>query len=207
VRSDAACALGDRLRTRELDELSPTARVKLINLLDDREVMVRFEAAVALAEAHDYRATPLLLGAMRSKAVRLDAIRALGTMGDPSAIEPLKTFMRRWLLPWADRLQAAAALCALGENGGADYLASKLASHKRAERAASIHFIGESRHPEARLRLEKLLADTTDPMRDVAVRALGLLADPTSRSALEAARDSADEELRTDIDEALARLG
>jgi HEAT repeat protein len=206
VRADAACALGDRLRTRELEELDATALAKLADLLDDAEVMVRFEAAIALAEAHDPRATPLLVAAVRSRAARLDAIRALGTLGDAAAIEPLNALFRRFLLPWADRLQAAAALCALGDAGGAQYLESKLISRKPAERAAAIHFLAEARHPEARTLLEQLIADAADPMRDTAVRALGLLRDPASRAALERARASADSELRADIDEALRHL-
>jgi HEAT repeat protein len=128
-------------------------------------------------------------------------------MGDPAAVAPLEKFMSRWLLPWADRLQAAAALCALGQPSGADYLGRKLDSRKRAERAAAIHFIGESRHPQARSILEKLVADASEPLRDVAVRALGILADPACRAVLENARASADEELSADIDDALARLG
>jgi HEAT repeat protein len=206
VRADAACALGDRLRTREVDALAPPLQSRLAELLDDAEVVVRFEAAVALAEAHDKRATSLLLGAMRSRSVRLDAIRALGTLGDRRAIEPLCRFMRRWFLPWADKLQAAAALCALGDASGARYLADKLTSRKSAERAAALHFVGESRHPEARAILEAVVADRHDPMRDVAVRALGLLGDPAARPSLELARSTADPELRADIDQALARL-
>jgi len=41
---------------------------------------------------------------------------------------------------------------------------------------------------------------------DVAARALGFLGDPASAPVLEAARTNADEALRSDIDQALARL-
>jgi HEAT repeat protein len=206
VRADAACSLGDRLRSRELDGLDTAVHEQLAALLDDPEVMVRFEAAVALAELHDHRATALLLGAMRSRSVRLDAIRALGTLGDPRAVPELSRFMAKWMLPWADRLQAAAALCALGDAAGAAHLVGRLASRRPAERAAAIHFLGESRHPRARALLEPILAAPRDPHRDVAARALGLCADPGARAALEAARSTADAELREDIDQALARL-
>lgn len=206
LRADAACALGDRVRTRELDGLDAEVRRRLALMLDDKEPFVRFEAAIALAEVHDTRATKLLLGAMEKRSLRLDAIRALGTMRDPVAVEPLLRFMQRWLLPWADRLQAAAALCALENETGAEYLVDKLTSRKHAERAAAVHFLGESKHPRALEYLEKILADHNDRMRDVAARALGLLGDPAARQALEAARQAADEELRTDIDEALAQL-
>jgi len=126
-----------------------------------------------LAEARDHRATPLLLLAMRHRTFRLDAVRALGTMGDPQAVAPLRELMGRWLMPWADKLQAAAALCALGDQSGARYLQERLGSRKAAERAAAIHFIGESQHPEALALLTRLLQTPQEPMRDVAARALG----------------------------------
>jgi HEAT repeat protein len=206
LRADAACALGDRVRTREIDGLDGDVCGRLALLLEDNEPFVRFEAAIALAEVQDNRATPVLLGAMHRRSLRLDAIRSLGTMGDSNAVQPLLRFMQRWLLPWADRLQAAAALCALGNATGAEYLAGKLNSRKHAERAAAIHFVGESRHPEAVEHLESVLADRNDTMRDVAARALGVLGDRAAQNALTAARETADDELRVDIDEALARL-
>jgi HEAT repeat protein len=206
LRADAACALGDRVRTREIDGLDGDVCRRLALMLEDEEPFVRFEVAIALAEVQDKRATPVLLGAMHRRSLRLDAIRALGTMRDRVAVEPLRRFMERWLLPWADRLQAAGALCALGDATGADYLVEKLTSRKDAERAAAVHFLGESKHPKALAYLESILADHEDRMRDVAARALGLLGDPAAREALEKARTAADNELRADIDEALALL-
>lgn len=209
-RADAACALGDRLRSRELDGLEPSQREALATLLDDATPGVRFEAAMALAEAHDERATTLLLASIRVRSVRLDAIRALGTLGDQRAVEPLRRVMHRWLMPWADKLQAAAALCALADRDGANYLENRLASRRKAERAAAIHFIGESRHPRARALLEPLLRTTTESMRDVAARALGLLGDPQVRKVLEEVLDAipagGDRELAEDIEQALRRL-
>jgi HEAT repeat protein len=206
LRSDAACAIGDRLRTRELTELDSPLRERLAGMLGDVVPGVQLEAAIALAEARDPRATDVLVAALRSRALRLDATRALGSSGDARAIEPLRALMGRWLLPWADKLQAAAALCALGDPSGAAYLKSRLSSRRQHERAATVHFLGESRHPEARALLEAILADLTHPLRDVAARALGLLGDPGARPALEAALAHADEELRADIDGALTTL-
>lgn len=205
-RADAACALGDRLRTREIERFEPAVQERLVALLGDEVPIVKLEAAIALAEAHDTRATELLIEASRRRVFRLDAVRALGTLGDARAVAPLLSMLRRWLLPWADRLQAAAALCALGEAQGADYLEARMRSRRDAERAAAIHFLGESRHPRARGLLEPLLADAAEPMRDVAARALGLLGDPAARPALERAREHADPTLREDIDQALSRL-
>jgi HEAT repeat protein len=206
-RADAACAIGDRLRSREVVSLEPAVQNGVAALIDDPVSHVRFEAAIALAEAHDPRATDILIAALGARSLRLDATRALGTGGDPRAVPPLRQLMTRWLLPWADRLQAAAALCALGDATGAAYLKDRLGSRRHPERAAAVHFLGESRHPEARHILEGILADITHPLRDVAARALGMLGDPGARTALQAARAHADEELRGDIDDALEALG
>lgn len=205
-RADAACALGDRLRAREIDAFEPTIRDLLATLLDDGVAMVRFEAAIALAEAHDVRATDVLVTALEMRILRLDAIRALGTLADTRATPPLSKIMHRWLMPWADRLQAAAALCALGDIGGAAYLKERLNSRREAERAAAMHFIGESRHPEALVILRAAVENHLHPLRDVAVRALGLLGHPSGRNILEAARVGADDELKADIESAIVCL-
>jgi HEAT repeat protein len=204
-RADAACALGDRVRCREVTALEPNVVEALVLLLQDEVPLVQFEAAMALAEVHEKRATELLLEATGLKAFRLDAVRALGTLGDPAAKEPLRKLLNRWLLPWADRLQAAAALCALGDAEGAAYLEAKLASRRKYERAAAVHFIGESHHPRALVILSAMLADAAHPLRDVAARALGFVSQPGAREALLQARASANEELLVDIDAALER--
>jgi HEAT repeat protein len=205
-RADAATALGDRLRTREIDVLPSDIHELLVRMLGDAVPIVRFEAAMTLAEARDHRGTDILISAAAQRTFRLDAVRALGTMGDLRAVPTLVAMMERFLMPWADKLQAAAALCALQDERGAAYLAEKTASKRAPERAAAIHFVGESHHPRARAILEPIVDDLKHPMRDVAARALGLLGDPAACPSLEAARMSADEGLRGDIDQALARL-
>lgn len=206
ARADATTVIGDRLRTRELDVMPPDLHTQVASLLDDPVPIVRFEAAMTLAEAHDHRGTALLVQAAGQRAFRLDAVRALGTMGDATAAPTLATMMNRFFMPWADRLQAAAALCALGDARGAEYLAKKLESRRGPERAAAIHFVGESRHPQARRLLVPIVDDKNDRMRDVAARALGLLGDPAAAPVLEAAREGADEALLSDIEQALAQL-
>jgi HEAT repeat protein len=204
-RSDAACALGDRLRTREVRELDTAVREKLAELLHDKVLAVRIEAAIALAEARDVRATPILLSALHRRELRLDAMRALGTMGDVQAIAELTRFLKGWLVPWADRLQAAAALCALGDSQGASYLKAKLESRNPAERAAATHFIGECGHPEALQLLGAIVANPGHGLRDTAVRALAFVGHE-ARPLLEAARAHADSELLEDIENALAEV-
>ncbi len=206
ARADAACAIGDRLRTREILFIEAPVRDRLAALLDDPVPMVKLEAAIALAEARDQRATALLLEAVAHRRFRLDAIRSLGTLGDPAAIPALTRVMERLLMPWADKLQAAAALCALGHAPGADYLEERLASRRFAERAAAVHFLGESKHPRAFELLSAILEDHQHEFRDVAARALGLLGDERAQPLLEAARRNADEGLVEDIEQALRRL-
>ncbi|MBN1962154.1 MAG: HEAT repeat domain-containing protein [Deltaproteobacteria bacterium] len=208
IRADAACAIGDRLRTCELQQLEVHMQEKLAQMLADEAAAVRFEAAITLALAKDKRATDELIKALNSSALRLDAIRALGTSGDERALPTLLNILnRRFLMPWADKLQAAAALCALGDLAGAQYLQEKLASRRMGERAAAIHFLGESKHPQARAILEQLIVDSSEPLRDVAVRAIGLLQDPQVAQVLIETRVNADTELKDDIDQALTKLG
>jgi len=175
VQSDAACALGDRLRTGELDTLDAPVIETLRELIAFPSYIVQFEAAITLAELQETAATQLLLNATESRRFRLDAIRALGTLGNPEAIEPLRTMLGRFLLPWADKLQAAAALCALQDAEGQAYLVERLSSRRVPERASAIHFLGESKHPDALSYLQHILEDPTDSMQDVAARTLMLL--------------------------------
>lgn len=206
-RAGAACAIGDRLRTDELKTLDGKTHETLATLLDDPATHVRFETAIAMAELHDFRATPLLLGATRSRSLRLDAIRALGTMGDQDAILPLRQILERFLMPWADKLQAAAALCALQDLDGQNYLQNKLTSRKFAERAAAIHFMAESNHPQATNLLIQILKDASDSMQDVAARSLGLIPSAAGLTALKQIREKSTGHLAEDIDEAINRHG
>ncbi len=206
MRADAACAIGDRLRGREGTTLSLEQRDLLAVLLDDQDFAPRFEAAIALALAKDSRGTRLLVLALAKRALRLDAIYALGQSGDQNAVAPLLLLLSRWLMPWADKLQAAAALCALGDSEGARYLVEALSSRRFAERAAAAHFLGDAGHPEARVRLEAILAQAGHELADVAARALGLLGDLAARPALQRALEVASGELREDITAALAAL-
>ena len=136
----------------------------------------------------------------------MDAIRALGICQNLVAEEPLLRVMNSFWTPWADRLQAAAALCALQNAEGAAYLESKLTSVRAAQRAAAIHFLGESRHPRALELLEPIALDKSDRHQDVAVRTLGLLTSPDATQMLERLRAlNNDEALQADIDHALQR--
>ena len=206
VQADAACALGDRLRTGELRGLSDHHRTLLVELIASAPFPVQLEAAIALAEVQDPQGTPVLVEAVSRRDFRLDAISALGTMADPAASPVLEYWLNKRWAAWVDRLQAAAALCRLGHANGAAYLQSKLGSKRRAERAAALHFMGESRHPSALKHLLDVLHDAKDPLRDVAARTLGILGDTAAIEPLRDTLPEADAELGSDIRSSLAQL-
>jgi len=206
VAGDAACTLGDRLRTGELSGLPSVHRSSLIQLIETAPFPVQLEAAITLAELQDFRGTPLLVEAVSRRQFRLDAILALGTMADPEAVPALLYWLNKRWAAWADRLQAAAALCKMGHADGASYLEKRIHSRRRSERAAALHFIGESHHPCALTHLLQVLNDHTDPLRDVAARTLGILGDSTALKPLTDALTSENEELNSDIQYSLAQL-
>ncbi len=205
-QADAACTLGDRIRSGELEILPQACLEELIHLVQGAPFAVQLEAAITLSELQDPRGTPVLLEALANRTFRLDAIRALGIMGDPSALPALQFWMNRRWAPWADRLQAAAALCMLKDASAARYLQARLSSRKKAERAAAIHFVGESKHPEALSLLLQIAQNSDDPLRDVAARSLGILGDPAAAEPLEKLLPQTTGELNHDIQETLAAL-
>ena len=186
--------------------LSPSCIEALATTLGHTNFLVQLEAAIALAEIQDHRGTPLLIAAIRHKQFRLDALRALGTMNDPVAITELQYWLRRFFAPWADKLQAAAALCKMGNLEGQTYVEQKLTSRKTAERAAAIHFMAECHHPAALQSLSTILNDPTDRMRDVAARSLGLLGNPDAKAILEETLLKTSDDLADDVNEALQSL-
>mgnify|MGYP003952660015 CR=1 FL=1 len=206
IQKDAACALGDLIRTKEKDSLSSSCVESLASILGHSNFLVQLEAAIALAEIQDHRGTPLLLAAIRHKRFRLDALRALGTMNDPQAIDNLRYWTRRIFAPWADKLQAAAALCKMADPEGQTYVQQKLKSKKAAERAAAIHFMAECQHPNALQDLGNILNNHLDPMRDVAARSLGLLGNSAAIPLLKNSLLKASSELVDDVNEAIQSL-
>ncbi len=205
-RADAACAIGDRLRCKEIHSLDPEVHNTLLMLLKDRVKEVQFEAAITLAQIQDNHALDILLQAMRHRHTRLDAVRALGELKAPEAIPALHQTMQSWWMPWADKLQAAAALCRMNHPEGVQYLTQKIHSTRTAERAAAIHFIGESQHPDALQMLTALLENPQEPLKDTAVRALGMLGDEKGLHVLAQMKKEAEEDLLEDIETAVQQI-
>ncbi len=174
IRGDACCVVGDRLRTQEITDIPETLRMRLHACLHDDIRGVCLEAAIALAELQDQAALETLVHMIAFRGLRLDAIRALGRLGDPRGIAPLHQFLGKWLLPWADKLQASAALCALGDTLGAAYLVKRTQSRRFPEAAAALHFIGENKHPNAVEILTQALRGNNTKLAGTAARTLAM---------------------------------
>ncbi len=167
VRQEAAAALGD-LRDRDaIDGLS--------ELLDDPDAGVRFEAAFALAALRDPRARPILEGALRTTRVRLDAMKALGVLGDPASIPPLERLASRFFLAWADRLTAFATLYRLGERGYGEKIVARTTARNPQERAYAVALIGSHAIDEGVAFVVETAQRIDAPLRETAIDALGVL--------------------------------
>jgi hypothetical protein len=82
-------ALGPHPRARA--EVSAARLQRLVELLGDRELKVRLQAALAIGQLRDRRAVPSLIGALRDghPLVRAMVAHALGLIGDSRAVVPL----------------------------------------------------------------------------------------------------------------------
>ncbi len=177
LRADAACVIGDMLRDMDHKELPAETMANLYELLKDIEPKVRLEAAITLALLGDMAAAPILRELTWRRAFRLDAIHALGLLKDRDAIPLLRATLYKFFPSWAEKIQAAAALCAMGESEGADYLERRLRALRYGEKAAACHFIGESHHPKAFEILSDIAKNPAHKLRDTAIRTLGILGD------------------------------
>jgi hypothetical protein len=73
-------------------EVSAGRLQRLVELLGDRDLKVRIQAALALGQLRDRRVVPSLIGALRDghPLVRAMAAHALGRIGDDRAVFPLR---------------------------------------------------------------------------------------------------------------------
>lgn len=167
VRQEAAAALGD---LADADSASVLAA-----RLDDDDRGVRFEAAFALAALRDPRARPILEDALRSTRTRLDAMKALGILGDAASIPPLEQLASRWFLAWADRLTAYATLYRLGVRGYGDKIVARTHARNPQERVYAVALIGSHAVDEGVEVLVAMAEDVEAPLRETAIDALGAL--------------------------------
>src|SRR5262249_31580273 len=104
VRANAAAGLADA--PNEAETIEALARL----LEGEKQPEPRFEAAYALAQHGDKRATLVLHEFLRDDTRALDAAGALGRLADPRSAEPLRRLLRRWFAPALVKVRAAHAL-------------------------------------------------------------------------------------------------
>lgn len=198
VRQEAAAALGDLFDHESADALAA--------LLEDGDKGVRFEAAFALAALKDPRALPSLVAALERTRIRLDAMKALGLLGDAAAIGPLERLASKLFLGWADRLTANATLYLLGRRDASKVILKSTSARNFQERTYAIALIGTHKIVEGGDTLARIAEDPKHSARDAAVRALGELGDRSRAAVLERIARDETGPLREDAAAALEKL-
>lgn len=188
ARAEAAEALAEAQ-----DQAS---RAEIRALLDDPDRITAFRAACALSLFGDDAGAGVLTWALDQRDLCFDALRALTRLAPPAALAPVQKFFARRFLHPLERLQAAAALHAMGDPRGTAHLEQCRGSRRPEERGFALELAGALHLPGALELLRGVLEDERDPHRLDAARGLAWLADPRAVPALErAARDPADPEL------------
>lgn len=183
VRAAAAAALGDLSAGTAGDELDPV-RAPLRGRLADDDAEVRFEAAFALASAKDPAARPVLESALSSRRHRLDALEALGRLGDSAALPAIGGAAKGWWLGWVDRTAAWTAQLRCGDPEAASRLIERLERGRAEERIHVAATLGRLRVAEARPALRQLAESGSARSREAAVEALRQLAHPADAELL-----------------------
>lgn len=192
-----------------VDELDPPGAAEdLARLLADRRVEVAAEAAFRLAERGDRRAVPVLCRTLRHPDLGFEAARLLGELADPAAGPALRAYVSRWLADPLTRLQAAAALCRMGDGTGEAILLRALRSWRRPVRGFAIELLSGLRSAAAYDSILAVAGRPADYHCGTAARALGRYGDPRGAEALCALLEGhPDPEVRQDAARALGEIG
>ena len=176
-------------------------------MLDDRDGVVAFKAALALAWLGDDSGVPVLLWALSNRDLCFLALQALADLGSPRALPELKRFFSRRFLHVLERLQASAALHRAGDSEGTTYLRGRLGSSHPEERGLALELWGRLKMPDALDLLLGVASDPQDAQRLDAVRGLLQLGDRRALELLDRiAADPSDPELAELAGEAAAVL-
>lgn len=183
VRINASQALGDS----DADEASELLGV----CLDDHNPLVRRRAAVALARRGDPRGFRDCVHALQEDELVLDALDALGTLGNREAIEAIAGRTVGLLQPLAIKAAAARALVRLGDPRGVDVLRQVLTAWRSDARSFAVEIVGElGLHPLVPV-LARLVRTPRGTDAPTLAKALALLSttDPDAEAALFELRD------------------
>ncbi len=199
VRREAAAAATDLGQASLANVLSQAAR--------DPDPDLRFEAAFALATLKDDRARPVLEASLKGRRF-FDACEGFRRLGHRDAVPVLQRVAGRFFMGWPERLTLWATLYALGQPDASAQILKRGRSRNRAERAYALGLLGTHRILEGCSLLVGVAQDTRDPLRDIAVRALGEMGDGAGLEPLLtiARSEGCAEALRVDAIHAIRRL-
>ena len=170
VRVRAARALG-RLGGEEVV-------LPLVEALSDNNSQVCMTAADALVEIGDIAVGPLIKSLKHEKVnVRCDATRALGELGDSTAVEPLIDMLDD---SWVNvRIYAVQSLGKLGEQQATPALIKVLGNQDENDlvRAGAAAALGMLKDPRALIPLRELImkADELGEIEDTALKAYKMI--------------------------------
>jgi HEAT repeat protein len=184
-----------------------TAREQVRAALRSTEETLRFAAACALSDARDAAALPELFAALRDDHRRQEALSALMSLGDASALQEIGRLFDEESLGDFDRTLAAAALARFGDSRGGAHLIERI-ERDSDDRPVAAEWAGRLGVQEAVPALTELADIEGDPAQGAAMRALGRLkASGAEERLLRVAQDGGTpEDLRMDAAEGLAEL-
>jgi len=194
---------------RLADLALPEARGSLAAALQDPAITVRFEAARGMAALQHTAGLEVLVEALDDADLRFRAASALAQLGNKDAIPALKKTFSSWFVPPFDKTQLAGALAALGDADGVAHLFKRAGKKWTMDRAMAVELLGEVKAPDALPRLLEILADSKDPARGAAARALGRLGNAAAEVPLAGLLSASDvvDDLKLDAAEGLLLLG
>src|SRR2546421_1068701 len=183
------------------------ARARVRAILESGEESMRFAAACALSDVQDPAALGELQAALADEHRRQEALSALMSLGDPSAVPEIAKVFEHDSLGEFDRTLAAAALARFGDARGACHLVARLESDAD-DRPIAAAWAGRLGAQEAIPALDALAGTDGGAAQGAATRGLGRVRAPGAEERLiRIASGAAPEDLRMDAAEGLAELG
>lgn len=177
--------------------------------LEDKTLIVRAGAAIALGLAGDKSGAHVLAEAVDERDLRYPALEALRRAGAQECRAQVETVFHSWLMGAFERLQAAAALAAWGDAQAARYVEGRASKRRALDRGLALELCADLRLTGAfEACLAALAEGKKSIVRSTAVLALGRLGDSRAVDPLAAIHqdDTEDSEVREDAAEALSAL-
>jgi HEAT repeat protein len=198
----------DIKRARErLIEIGEPAVLPLIQILKNRSVENRGEAAVVLREIADPRSTGTFLNALEdsNNDVVLNAAMGLGNIGAEEAMEPLMNLYTSHDKVYV-RAEALRAMGKIDSTPTMSLLIEALEGPDESIRNTACQALGETGDAQALEPLISALQDEYYRTRRFAADGLGILGDPRAIGPLEAISEDPKDEVRKAVSTALDKL-